>query len=328
MPAAPSLGLWCLFLLLCVLSNRAALAYARHRQLLDMPDSARRSHQVATPRGGGSGIVASLFVGMMWLATMVEAPMPVLLSTSGALLLVGGVGWWDDHRPLPAVFRLGVHLLAGVLVALALHLSGASLAWCLLALLVVPMGINLWNFMDGINGLVTLQVGLFALCASWLMDSLVWSSLAAMLGIAVFSFLPLNFPRARIFLGDVGSGSLGLMVAVVWLFGAIESTIPAICALILPLLPILVDSLFTIVWRISRRQHLLQAHAEHLYQKAVRHGYPHWQVTGIYALVSLALILAAAGVQRLPPLLAVAITLLICTGCVAAWMFARLRCYR
>ena len=321
---APPLWLWCLYIVICLLGNHLALSYARWRQIVDLPGG-RRNHAVPTPRGGGAGIAVSVLLGMTALPFYWPHTTNVIGWLGGALVLVAGVGWWDDHRPLPSLLRLAVHLVAALCVAAGLAAYGYPPAWCLLSLVVVPMGINLWNFMDGINGLVTSQVALYAGFLAWFCAPSFVQGAALLVVLSAAAFLPLNFPRARIFLGDVGSGALGLMVAVLWLFAAGTGPATARLAVMLPLFPLLIDSVFTLLWRIWKRQPLLQPHTEHLYQRAVRHGRPHWKVTLAYAAVTSALVLSAMVVSRLPLSMAVITTTLLALGCVIAWMIVRSR---
>ncbi len=114
------------------------------------------------------------------------------------LSLVAGIGWWDDHRPLPARWRLAVHVLASVVLGLLIWRVGGQ-AWmgALSALFAVGL-VNVWNFMDGINGLATSQAALAAVaCALALAPPASWAGWG--IAAACLGFLPFNFPRARIF---------------------------------------------------------------------------------------------------------------------------------
>ena len=190
-----------------------ARGYALRRQLLDQPGE-RRSHSVATPRGGGIAIVVSLLVAAGAAMWAWPGAAPSLLVACLGLVLVAGIGWWDDHRPLPALRRLLVHFIAAALLAGLVKVHGGSWLLAVLVLLFTASLINIWNFMDGINGIASSQAIVAAL---GLAPVLPWPySLAAVaLGLACLGFLPFNFPRARIFMGDVGSGALGYAVAVV-----------------------------------------------------------------------------------------------------------------
>ena len=262
----------------------AARGYALRRQLLDQPGE-RRSHSVATPRGGGIAIVISLLVAAgaaMW--AWPEAAGSVLIASLG-LVLVAGIGWWDDHRPLPAVRRLCVHVVAAALLAGLVKLHGGSWLLAALVLFFTTSLINIWNFMDGINGIASSQAVIAAL---GLAPVLPWPySLAAIaLGLACLGFLPFNFPKAKIFMGDVGSGALGYAVSVVLAIASLKTNIQWMLLLV-PISPFLVDAGFTLLARMLSGQRWMEPHTQHVYQRAVQAGASHAQVTGMYFVLGL-----------------------------------------
>ena len=196
-----------------------ARSYALRNALVDEPDldapDPRRSHAVPTPRGGGVAIVVALLPALGWLVLHPEpASRRGWLAIAGGLLLVAGIGWLDDHRPLGAAPRLFVHALAAGLLALALHWLGADPMMAAAAFGLALVLVNAWNFMDGIDSLATSQALLAALAYALFAGSGPVLSLGAVLAAACAGFLPFNLPRARVFLGDVGSGALGFMLAV------------------------------------------------------------------------------------------------------------------
>jgi len=140
----------------------AARGYALRRQLMDQPGE-RRSHSVATPRGGGIAIVISLLVAAVAAMWAWPVAIPSLLVASLGLVLVAGIGWWDDHRPLPALRRLLVHFIAAGLLAALVKVHGGSWLLALLVLVFTASLINIWNFMDGINGIASSQAVVAAL---------------------------------------------------------------------------------------------------------------------------------------------------------------------
>ena len=212
-------------LMIATVAVRGAIAYAHRRGMLDQPGQ-RRSHTLPTPRGGGIGIVLACLVAVP--GALVSLPGSwsgvTIASLALALLLVAAIGWWDDHRPLRQWPRLGVQLLASGLCSAAL-LGSAGLAWAWLPLLVLAGGwsINLHNFMDGIDALLAQQgifvaAGLGCLAASAAQPALAGAGFAV--AVACLGFWLYNRPPARIFMGDVGSGSVGLLlfalVAMLW----------------------------------------------------------------------------------------------------------------
>jgi UDP-N-acetylmuramyl pentapeptide phosphotransferase/UDP-N-acetylglucosamine-1-phosphate transferase len=267
--------------------------YALRRALLDQPGQ-RRSHVLPTPRGGGAAIALLLAVAaglLAWLADGREAH--ALAAFALGVVLVGTVGAMDDHRPLSARARLLVHLLAAAGVVLALWGPpatpvGAGIA--LLALLWIAGLTNAWNFMDGINGLAAGQGVVVGLALLWLLAPTPWALLAGVLAAGCLGFLPWNLPRARIFLGDVGSGVLGFAAAclllLAWDRGALG--LPGVLLLASG---IGVDAGLTLARRVLGRRRWWQGHREHLYQWLVRSGHPHARVAAGYAAWSLAMAL-------------------------------------
>jgi len=264
----------------------AALCYARHRQLIDLPGE-RRSHAVATPRGGGVGITLALLAAALAAAGSGLAGWASTGLVLGGLLLVAGIGWVDDHRPLSPLLRLGVQCLAGVLLGAGLFALDGRWGWALLACAAVPVLVNVWNFMDGINGLAASQA-LLAACGLALLAPEAAGLAGICLAAACAGFLPFNFPRARIFMGDVGSGTLGYALAVLALLAAASLPGPdlRVLAVLLPLSAFLVDASLTLLARILRGEKWWQPHVSHLYQRWVRAGRSHARVTAIYGAFS------------------------------------------
>lgn len=277
----------------------AARVYALRRQLLDQPGE-RRSHHVATPRGGGVAIVLTLLLAAGLAALNWPGQLHILVPASLGLAMVAGIGWWDDHRPLPAWSRLVVHMLASaILAALVVKVGGswwhAALAFCLCVCL-----INIWNFMDGINGIATTQAitaaAAFACIVPW-----PFSLPGLLLALACVGFLPFNVPRARIFMGDVGSGALGYALACLAALAHLLVPINWLL-LIVPFSAFVVDAGFTLVSRMLTGQRWTQPHTQHVYQRAVKAGRSHMQVTSLYMIVGLlstTLLLLAAPLEPL-----------------------------
>jgi len=301
----------------------AARGYAVRRQLLDQPGE-RRSHVVATPRGGGVAIVlvqfcAALSAALVW----PTAKLPLLLFAAG-LLLVAGIGWWDDHRPLPALRRLAVHIVAAALLGAAAAVLGAALWQVVLCFLLAAALINIWNFMDGINGIASTQAIAAALGFALVLPAPL-SFAPLLVAASCVGFLPFNFPRARIFMGDVGSGTLGYSMAA--LFTLMVVTMPGISWLmaLVPFSAFLVDAGFTLVSRILSRQRWMEPHTQHVYQRAVKAGAGHAGVTAAFLLVALcgAAILVLS--SPLDPLQQAGLAVAWWVFLTCLWFFARLR---
>ena len=259
-----------------------ARRYALQRNLLDHPGE-RRSHAVATPRGGGVAIVAALLVAAVALALRDPSQRPLLLAFAIGLVLVAAVGLVDDHRPLAAPTRLFVHAVAAAVFAGTLLAVTGDIGLAALAFVAAVSLTNIWNFMDGINGIAASQAMVAGL-ALWLGQGGAWGSLALALASACLGFLPYNFPRARIFMGDAGSGAIGFSVAVL---GATLATRAGAQAawLLLPLAPFLVDAGLTLSRRMLRGERWWTAHAQHAYQVWARRA-GHARVTLCYGAYS------------------------------------------
>ena len=266
---------------LAVLGTWMTLRYAVWRELFDHPGE-RRSHTHATARGGGAAIVAVLLVAAVALALRYPSQQMLLGTFSLALTLVAGVGLVDDHRPLSPWLRLTAHIIAALLMALVLLDATGDWRIAAVALLAIMVLTNVWNFMDGINGLAASQAMMIAalLSTAWSGGGS-WIWMAAALAAACAGFLPYNFPRARIFLGDVGSGSIGFAIAaLVVVIGAEHEK--SSWLLMLPLSAFLVDAGLTLLRRIIRREAWWRPHTQHAYQVWARRA-GHTRVTLAYA---------------------------------------------
>ncbi|MBJ6977910.1 glycosyl transferase [Luteimonas sp. MC1895] len=311
-----------------------ARAYALRRGLMDLPGE-RRSHSVPTPRGGGIGITLAWILSCGLFGLSGRIPAALALAAAAASLLVAAAGYVDDHRPLSPWWRLAAHVGAGILLAagvLAVH--GAP--WlALAAIAAVPVLVNVWNFMDGIDGIAASQAALAALGLAGLATLSPHAAgglapavaPALVLAAACIGFLPFNFPRARIFLGDVGSGTLGVALAVVVLLllqGAGPGQAAGMLVLaVLPLSAFLIDAALTLGGRMVRREQWWTPHVSHAYQRlAGRVGW-HVPVTLAYAgwTILAAIVAGAASAGGFAARLAV------CAGILAAgtlaWRAAR-----
>lgn len=289
---------------LCVAACLAAFAltalarrYALSRHLVDAPGE-RRSHRIATPRGGGIAIVAVVLPTMAWLG--IASLSPVLLLGAGGLALVAAIGWVDDHRPLSPWLRLAVHVLAAALLSVGVIWAGQPLWWAIVVLALALGLTNVWNFMDGINGLASTQAILAALAFLLLGLRGDGALLACIVAAACAGFLPFNFPGARIFLGDVGSGALGYLVAC--LIALAPAPDPVISLLLLlPVSAFLIDAALTLLSRMIRHERWWTPHVQHMYQRCVQAGHTHVVVTGAYAawtLLSILVAIRAAGAPQ------------------------------
>ena len=269
-----------------VVGAGVARAYARRRALVDQPGE-RRSHAVPTPRGGGAAIAVSLLLAATMLAWYVPAQRTLLAGFAVGLAMVSLVGWLDDHRPLPAWSRLLVHVAAGAVFALALWWQAGAFPAVLVAFVATVALVNVWNFMDGIDGLASTQAVLAAAVPAMLAGG-AGLALGTALVAASLGFLPWNFPRARLFLGDVGSGALGYAIGALVAMAVAWGGNGALVLALLPLSAFLVDAGLTLARRILRRERWWQPHVTHAYQAAARRhghvavtlGFAAWTVAG------------------------------------------------
>ena len=265
------------FLVALVLAG-AWRRHALRRQWLDLPGD-RRLHEAPTPRGGGIAIAAVLLAATPGLGEGAALVAVGLLVTAGAGLI-------DDLRPLPALPKLGLQAVGALPLALAWPLAPGLLggvgavaaAWMLVMVMV-----NFWNFMDGSNGMAASQgllVGLAVLLVAGADAPAGWLGVAVVAG--CLGFLPYNLPVARLFLGDVGSFALGYAVAAMLLMAGGRGSDPAWYLLLLPS-AVLADAGLTLLGRLLRRRKVWLAHREHLYQRAVLHGWSHLGICAAYA---------------------------------------------
>ena len=284
------------------LMRRIAIA----RSVLDIPNE-RSSHSTPVPRGGGVAIVVVVLMGILagTAGGWIRGTIAVALVPSGAAVAL--VSWLDDRRGVPQPVRFLVHLAAAAWVVFCLgpvEVFGAGRLG-LPAAIVTVLGItwvaNLFNFMDGIDGLAAgeaLSVGLAATLLCWRAGDLEPTWLAALVAVAAAGFLPWNWSPARIFLGDVGSIFLGFILASLGVLGSQRGDVPAPAWLVL-LGVFVVDATLTLVRRFARGERWFSAHRRHAYQRAVQAGLTHAQVSGAVMVVNVVLaLLAWAAVAR------------------------------
>ncbi len=270
-----------------------ARRYALRNALLDLPGE-RRSHAAPTPRGGGVAIVAAMLPMLAWVAWREPAYASAIAAVGAGMLLVAGIGWADDHRPLSPGLRLAVHAIAAALLAWALLASGAGPGRAACGFVLALVLVNVWNFMDGIDGLATSQALLAALAYALFASGGPVACLALALVAACAGFLPFNLPRASIFLGDAGSGALGYLLAALAALVLARTDWEQAPLLLLPLLAFGIDAGLTLVRRILRGERWWQPHVQHAYQRWARAS-GHGKVAVAYfawSLAALALMLA------------------------------------
>lgn len=267
-------GQWLLLALVAVFSGLASwltiflMLRFGHVGPIDQPNF-RSLHQVAVPRSGGVGILSGIVAGLT------AAPPPIALWAALAGLV--GISLLDDFRPLPARIRFLVQTAAAVVVTWLLMPSGWGIAGQSLSVLCILWMTNLYNFMDGSNGLAggmaVFGFGAYALAASFAgqYDLAIWSACVAA---AAVGFLAFNFDPARIFMGDVGSVPLGFLSAVIGLKGWWSGAWPVWFPLLV-FSVFIVDATVTLLRRGLRGEKLWIAHRQHYYQRLIQSGWSH-----------------------------------------------------
>lgn len=294
--------------------------YALSRGVLDVPNE-RSSHSTPTPRGGGLAIALTVLGGTVVAAGMGWVPAGLAAAAVGGGALMAVTGWIDDRRGLSALARLLVQVAAAVWAVAwtgapdALSLGAAAVpigaGGALLAVVGIVWATNLFNFMDGIDGLAAGQSVIAAAVAGALLLR-AGTGGAALLALLVAAgaagFLPANWSPARIFMGDVGSALLGFLFGVLAVASDVARAMPLL-GWVLLLGVFVFDATVTLLRRVARGERWYAAHRSHAYQRLVQSGWTHRRTTTAALTLSIALgLLTAAAALRptaLPAALAV-----------------------
>lgn len=264
--------------------------YALSRHIMDIPN-ARSSHTLPTPRGGGVAFVITFLCGSLGLVLEGELNTAFFWAVAVAGAWVALVGFMDDHSHIRAGWRLLAHTLGAVWVlwmvekipALAFFGMEVQIQWLLAVFWVLFMVwmLNLYNFMDGIDGLAASQAVFVASAGSllyWMSGHGSSAWLPLLLVFSALGFLIWNFPPAKIFMGDAGSGFLGMVLAIFTVQAAAIGMQFFWAWLILSGV-FIVDATFTLLRRFVRGGSFYQAHRTHAYQYASRRLGSHRIVT-------------------------------------------------
>lgn len=270
-----------------------ATRYSRQRGLLDHPGE-RHSHTVPTPRGGGAGLIAALIIVSL-VAVREGMPGWWAVCVVPGVILLAVTGWWDDHRPLSAKLRFLVQVAAAIYLVACFHVHGlVNETWLLLlGVLFIVWMTNLYNFMDGSNGMAATQGVFGGLVLTGLFShsgDVSAALLCLLLAASCAGFLPWNLGRARVFMGDVGSLSLGFIFGALLLYGAGHGVFSLPVALMVMAL-FLADSSLTLLARVMRGEQWYNAHRQHLYQRMIAQGWTHGRVLLLYQAINLMLVL-------------------------------------
>jgi Fuc2NAc and GlcNAc transferase len=277
--------------LLSALLTGVARRLALSRGVLDVPN-ARSSHETPTPRGGGAAIVLSAVAAWIALGLMGVIKPNIVIALSGGGIAIAAVGLLDDRFRLSARVRLSVHFAAAVWalfwlgglppVQLGNHVIVLGWGGYLLGMLGIVWTLNLFNFMDGIDGIAASEA-IFVVCGGILLALLnegghPHPAIYLVFIAASCGFLLWNWPPARIFMGDVGSGFLGYVIAVLAVIDTRESALSLLVWLILGGV-FFVDATVTLTRRLLRGEPLHEAHRTHVYQYLARRWSSHRSVT-------------------------------------------------
>jgi len=278
--------------------------FALSHGLIDVPNE-RSSHRTPTPRGGGASIVVSTTVALGVLSWLRAVPAELVIALSGGGMAVAVVGLLDDQQRVSAPLRFVVHVMAAVwavawlggLPPVRVGDNLITFGWpgYPLAVLGIVWVLNLFNFMDGIDGIAASE-GTFVAWTGAMLGPGQSSGVAAaglILGAACLGFLPWNWKPARIFMGDVASGYVGYVIAVLALAAAQHDPVALWVWLILGA-TFFVDATVTLLRRLRRREHVSQAHRTHAYQWLARRWGSHAKVTSAAMLINVLWLLPCA----------------------------------
>ena len=293
-PLITAVAAWIVFLVSLTGSRFAS----RSSNLPDHPNH-RSSHQRVTSKAGGLAIIGAWLAGMF-----VVGSFSGILDTAGQALRLSGLaflalalGFADDRIHLPPSWKLiGQFVIAALFVAAFSPLQSApapflgdvmlGVVGILITILWIVAFMNAFNFMDGANGLAagSAVVGLCGFCVIAGFSGAPFAAIAGfLLAVAAMGFMPSNLYRGALFMGDNGSQAVSFLIAALAVLAS-NSSVGRISALIVPVIfmPLLFDVFWTLLSRIMRRQNILTAHREHIYQLLIRTGSSHIRVSIIY----------------------------------------------
>lgn len=273
-----------------ILFTAAFIRYAKKKKLLDIPND-RSSHSKLTPRGGGI-VFISLWLLVFFLGAVIQffTWQQILILFPG-VIIVALVGYLDDHFSLKASYRAIAYFCAALLMIVAvrgvsqLHITNnlfITLSWFtnVIAIFMLVWSTNLFNFMDGIDGIAAIEA-LFCLGIGgyffWIMGGISFAAITWSLAIAVGGFLVWNFPAAKLFMGDVGSASLGFIIMALALIGEKYFNIPILLWFIVYGV-FIVDASLTLLRRMWAKEAWYKPHCSHAYQRLHQLGWSHAKI--------------------------------------------------
>jgi Fuc2NAc and GlcNAc transferase len=307
MPELSNAGLTMLFLAAALLSAvliNIAVFLALKFDMFDLPGE-RQSHTKPTVTGGGIGLILALIIASL-LPFASEQMVPLWRqAVLPGLAVLAVVGWMDDRQSLSALFRLLIQLGVSFGLLSSIALNGYQFSWLtgLLGVIAIVWVMNFYNFMDGSHGMAGFQ-GLFTgllLALLFLMKGQPDLMIPAILLAACCAgFLPFNFPRPKVFMGDSGSVPLGFAIAALLVLGLIRDAISFPQAITV-LAVFLIDSSLTLFNRVIRGERWYTAHKQHVYQRLIGQGWPHSRVLLLYQAVNIVFVVPVVMLAMLYP---------------------------
>ncbi len=270
--------------------------YLRHRSILDHPNE-RSSHVTPTPKGAGLVLIPILAIAWIILGHMSDLlPVRETAGIAALALLLAAISWIDDLRHVSAMIRLAAHF---IVAAIAVEMMPDNILFfhglfpektdAVAAVVLLVWFINAFNFMDGIDGIsgtTSIAIGLGVIVVATMSSAYLTPFAGALVGTTA-AFLIWNWHPAKIFLGDVGSAPLGLLIG--WLLLSLDLNGLWAPALILPGY-YMADAGITVLKRMFRGKRIWEAHNEHFFQQAALSGLSHARVSGIIFIMNLTLV--------------------------------------
>ena len=290
-------GLCIVFFILSLLFTGYMRHYALKKNIIDNPNE-RSSHSIPTPRGGGVAVVGSYLLALTVLIYSQQLTVHIGLTLIAAGFVIALLGFLDDHGHINSMLRLAIHFLVAIGVVISLGgfsevtaFNGLQLGFIanIIAVLFLVWLLNLYNFMDGINGIASIEA--ITVTVSMAMLYLLLNvglnhQILLLLAACVLGFLLWNFPKAKIFMGDACSGFLGLILGIFALI-ALKVDIALFCAWLICLGVFIVDATFTLIRRVVTGNKMYDAHRSHTYQILSRHFNSHTPVTLAVAAINI-----------------------------------------
>lgn len=285
------------FFLLTLLFTGYMRHYALKKNIIDNPNE-RSSHSIPTPRGGGVAVVCSYLLALAVLIYSQQLTLHIGLILIVAGFVIALLGFLDDHGHINSMLRLAIHFLVAIAVVISLGgfaevtvFNGIQLGFFanIIAVLFLVWLLNLYNFMDGINGIASVEAITTTVSMAilyFLLNTSLNSDMLWLLAACVFGFLLWNFPKAKIFMGDACSGFLGLTLGILALI-ALKENLALFCAWIICLGVFVVDATYTLIKRVVNGYKMYDAHRSHSYQILSRKCNSHTPVTLVVVVINL-----------------------------------------